>query len=282
MYGPVSCGTQRPVAQKARDAREIAQWRTLIAKRRSTVQAFNGAFGRVLMQARTETLRNLEIALGKSGSSSHVTGHTSQSVAKATATDLLFDLAKFSDAFLKAMEAQQRSALDTAGAQLFAEVGKDDPFKYPGAEVLNYLAARKKKLSDTPTQIHEEIKAALEEGLLAGETQNELASRVRSAFNGISSERARRIAMTETAAAYGAGRDEGMRQAGVQYKRWLTSGGDNVRSAHADANGQTVPVDEPFTVDGEALMYPGDDAGSAANVINCHCVSIAVASEEAS
>jgi uncharacterized protein with gpF-like domain len=89
--------------------------------------------------------------------------------------------------------------------------------------------------------------------------------------------RARRIAMTETAAAYGAGRDSAMKSAGVQWKQWLTSGNDNVRPYHAEANGQTVTIDEPFIVGGEELMHPGDDTGSAANVINCHCISIAVA-----
>jgi hypothetical protein len=32
-----------------------------------------------------------------------------------------------------------------------------------------------------------------------------------------------------------------------------------------------VPIDEPFIVSGEELMYPGDPSGSAGNVINCRC-----------
>lgn len=35
-----------------------------------------------------------------------------------------------------------------------------------------------------------------------------------------------------------------------------------------------IPVDKPFMIDGEALMYPKDPSGSAANTINCGCTSI--------
>jgi SPP1 gp7 family putative phage head morphogenesis protein len=175
------------------------------------------------------------------------------------------------------MRDRQKAALNTAGKQLLAEVGKDDPFTYPPAEVLDYLAGRENKLRDVPRSIFEEIKATIEEGLVKGETTQELTSRVRGAFNGVEAGRARRIARTETSAAYGAGREAAMQQAGIQYKKWLTSGNDNVRAAHAAANGQIVRIDETFTVDGESLAYPGDDAGSPGNVIECHCVSVATA-----
>ena len=257
-----SCHGDAGVSMKARSEREIAQWRTLMAKRRDTVQSFRGAFGRVLMAARRETLAKLE-------------GTGTKAITKAAVADFIFDLAKFTEGFLGAMRNQHRSALETAGKQLFAEVGKDDPFLYPAQEVLNFLTGRENKLRDVPGKIHEEIKAELEAGIVAGDTTAQLATRVRTAFNGVSSERALRIAMTETAAAYGAGRDEAMVQAGIQWKRWLTSGNSNVRAAHAGANGQTVRIDEAFEVGGEYLMFPGDDAGSAANVINCHCVSVA-------
>ena len=36
-----------------------------------------------------------------------------------------------------------------------------------------------------------------------------------------------------------------------------------------------IPLDEPFVVDGEELMYPGDENGSPENVINCQCIQIA-------
>jgi hypothetical protein len=56
-------------------------------------------------------------------------------------------------------------------------------------------------------------------------------------------------------------------------KEWVSRGDNKVRPAHISADGQVVAVNEPFTVMGERLMYPGDPAGSAANIVNCRCSS---------
>ncbi len=58
---------------------------------------------------------------------------------------------------------------------------------------------------------------------------------------------------------------------GIQYKQWLTAEDDLVRDTHAEADGQTVPVDQAFDVGGEQLDYPGDPAGSDAETCNCRC-----------
>ena len=54
-------------------------------------------------------------------------------------------------------------------------------------------------------------------------------------------------------------------------KEWVSVDDNRTREAHHHADGQVVPLDEPFIVDGEELMYPGDINGSASNVINCRC-----------
>ena len=43
------------------------------------------------------------------------------------------------------------------------------------------------------------------------------------------------------------------------------------REAHADADGQTVGLNDTFEVGGESLTGPGDPAGSDENTINCRC-----------
>lgn len=265
-----TCGHDNGATTKARDPKELSQWRTHMSQRLETVKNYSSAFGRILMAARRETLAKIESTAGKS------------TITRAAAADLLFDLGTFTAAFRGMIDKQTAATLQKAGQQLFTEVSKDDPFAYPPPAVIQFLQARQNKLTNVPQQIHDSIKIALEDGFNNGETMAQLASRVRSAFNGIDRERAHRIAMTETAACYGAARDEAMRQAGIQYKRWLTSGNDNVRSSHAAANGQTVHADSPFHVGGEDLAYPGDSRGSAENVINCHCVSIATAEKSPS
>lgn len=56
-------------------------------------------------------------------------------------------------------------------------------------------------------------------------------------------------------------------------KTWSAILDDRTRAAHAIADDQTVPQDEPFIVDGQKLMFPGDDSMGATleNIINCRC-----------
>ena len=67
-----------------------------------------------------------------------------------------------------------------------------------------------------------------------------------------------------------------MRATGVQEKKWVARRDKRVRESHAAADGQTVPLDEPFTVGGAPLMHPGDRNGPFAEVVNCRCVMVAV------
>lgn len=60
--------------------------------------------------------------------------------------------------------------------------------------------------------------------------------------------------------------------AGVELRKtWRATFDHRVRASHKGADGQTVFITDPFTVGGEALMYPGDPSGSAHNVKNCRC-----------
>jgi uncharacterized protein with gpF-like domain len=65
-------------------------------------------------------------------------------------------------------------------------------------------------------------------------------------------------------------------------KEWVSAMDDRVRSPengsefdHVAAHGEVVGLHEPFTRTGEALMHPGDSAGSAGNVIQCRCTMVA-------
>lgn len=54
-------------------------------------------------------------------------------------------------------------------------------------------------------------------------------------------------------------------------KTWISREDDRVRPAHAAAHGQVREISDPFLVGGEAMMFPGDPAGSAHNTVNCRC-----------
>lgn len=55
-------------------------------------------------------------------------------------------------------------------------------------------------------------------------------------------------------------------------KTWRTVGDDRVRPDHADADGQTVGVDEPFAIGGFDAMFPGDPDLPGDLAINCRCL----------
>lgn len=58
-------------------------------------------------------------------------------------------------------------------------------------------------------------------------------------------------------------------------KKWETLGDSKVRESHSAAQGQTKDVEEPFTLAGGLLQYPGDTSlGASLNeIINCRCVT---------
>jgi SPP1 gp7 family putative phage head morphogenesis protein len=260
------------IFQKARDKREVAQWSTLMAMRRASVKAAQAKFNKVLFAARGEVLARIESAQGRIALAMGAT-------TRAAAADFIFDLKKFKERLLVEMRSAALDTLQKAGNELFKEVGKDDPWKLSDPVAQQFFKGRQNKLTDVADEVFATVKEELQEGIDAGESTKELADRVRGQFNDMSKERAMRIAATETQAAYGTARQVAMRDAGVQFKKWLTSGNANVRPAHQAANQQVVRIDEAFEVGGEQLMHPGDPAGSAENVINCHCVSVAVAEQ---
>jgi hypothetical protein len=56
-------------------------------------------------------------------------------------------------------------------------------------------------------------------------------------------------------------------------KRWDAIGDDKMRDWHAYADSQIVLAQEPFRVNGELLMYPGDTSlgATTSNIVHCRC-----------
>lgn len=90
------------------------------------------------------------------------------------------------------------------------------------------------------------------------------------------------ISRTEANSAMNAATLEASQAAAPQLNKvWVTTGAPPCngqgkgqqccRQWHYDVDNKSVPQDEPFIVMDEEMMYPGDPAGSGANVINCAC-----------
>lgn len=139
--------------------------------------------------------------------------------------------------------------------------------------VTDFIEARANQLAGHVTDTtYRAIQKALADGVLEGLGIDELAGRVRHVFDVASTSRAVTIARTEVISAYnGAATLEAAQlpEDVVAGKEWVATRDSRVREEHADADGQTVRVAEPFDVGGEQIDYPGD--GSAENSINCRC-----------
>lgn len=275
------------LATTKRSAHEVAQWRTHMAKRRVGEKRTHAAVTKNLMAARSEVLRNIERLVPVTPTDAEKST-MSQSLllqpfqkSGGLIFDLNFNKEHFTGSLLGDLNKAAKQNMFEAGQQLFLEIGNDDPFTIPDPQVLLQLKKRTNLLRDVPDEMYKTVQNALVKGLEEGEGRGELSNRVRGVFNDMNRGRANTIAQTETASAYGFGRKHGMTESGVGFQQWLSSADDKVREEHAEANGQVVEVDEPFDVDGEELMYPGDsDGGSAGNVINCRCVAIPVLDED--
>jgi hypothetical protein len=131
------------------------------------------------------------------------------------------------------------------------------------------------------------VKGVVQRAFLGGQTMGEIIDQVGTAmeggkFSGIFTDvgdRAMRIAFNEILRVHsisGQARLEDLasRNKAIK-KRWLHIPAARVpRLGHMLADGQTVPVDEPFEIEGEELMFPRDPSGSPENTIFCHCVSV--------
>lgn len=99
--------------------------------------------------------------------------------------------------------------------------------------------------------------------------------------------RAATIARTETHAAASYATDAATRELNLpnQKKRWVSVSDGRTRTAHAQANGQEVDIDEKFLIriGGREvnMAYPHDGSGGPANNINCRCIAVYFTDEDA-
>lgn len=195
------------------------------------------------------------------------------------AGDVLFEFDAVTGKLKKALDPNWRAALDRGANALLAEVGADLSFSLLDPRVLSYLASKNMKIRNVTDTLREEARRIINEGIAQGWTVDQMAEALRESFE--SPYRSRLIARTETIDAFSEGRHDAMILAGVESKEWLTARDDRVRESHIEADGQVVPLGEPFTLgSGASMMRPLDDTlgAEAGDICNCRCVELAVIS----
>jgi hypothetical protein len=94
-------------------------------------------------------------------------------------------------------------------------------------------------------------------------------------IDALSQDRATRIAMNEANIIHNYKRHMELVKTQLTHT-WDATLDEVTRPHHWAADGMTVPVDEPFVIAGEKMMFPGDDSlgATAKNLINCRCVEL--------
>lgn len=67
---------------------------------------------------------------------------------------------------------------------------------------------------------------------------------------------------------------EGILDARLPYKQWVSRHDAKTRPSHMEADGQIVSVSGYFEVGGDRLRYPGDPLGSPEEIANCRCIVV--------
>jgi len=120
----------------------------------------------------------------------------------------------------------------------------------------------------------QKITSEITQGILTGESIPKIADRLQNVTD-MNRNSAIRNARTAITGAENAGRIESYHYAesiGITLqKEWLATLDDRTRDEHRALDGQRVDVDEPFEVDGEKIMFPGDPNAEGYLVFGCRC-----------
>mgnify|MGYP006921304734 CR=1 FL=1 len=140
------------------------------------------------------------------------------------------------------------------------------------AYVRKATAAKVTRVTDTTKN---DIKRIVEQGVNDGLSTYDIGQLIEAQqLDQIIPRRSEVIARTEIVQASNAGSVAGAKSTGLDLrKEWISNRGPNTREAHADADGETVGMDELFIINGDELEFPGDSANGAeaGNVIQCEC-----------
>lgn len=180
---------------------------------------------------------------------------------------ILFVLYEWDEKLLKTMEPLVRASVENGGTLLIEDFGLDITFDFTSPFVEEFFKGREKLIKGINTKTFNELKSTLNEGLVNGETIEQLRGRIEHVYKIAEGPRSALIARTEVNTANNFGHMESMRQAGLEKKEWVTAG-DGVpptRQTHMDNELQgCIGLNDIFEGTGEE--YPGEP--------NCRCVVI--------
>lgn len=188
----------------------------------------------------------------------------------------LLDWAEAAGSFKAAIEPIIHATLLQAGQDASQAIGTTfDPFT---PAIVEYFQNRSTKVAkDVTDETEKQLRAALSQGVLAGESTYELRARVESVMGSASTMRADRIARTEVSRAQGYGDIQAWSQSGLVAGKEFYTARDELVCLHCRSlDGKTFDLSDnifdkgdSLTIDGKTQHYNYDDIPSPPLHVNC-------------
>jgi hypothetical protein len=187
---------------------------------------------------------------------------------------------KWDDLATDYSEQVARDVLAAPYKDLFADgtVFESRPF------VRNWIAGRANRLAQVPNEVFGLVSHIIDSATVNGASIPDVQNQIEQLFGDTSTPkwkaRARTVARTEVVGAYNGGLHDAFSMIvaadpDTDYvKRWLATEDARTRPDHVEADGQTVPFGQPFTVGGFQMQHPHDPTAPAKEVVNCRCVEL--------
>jgi len=172
--------------------------------------------------------------------------------------DEIIDWKGYEKQFAKDVRAILGLIIEEIGEAEFARIiGDGEKFDPKTAEINIFLETTANENSIAVNrETEKQIKATLKEGIAGGESTNELKARVESVFGTASTQRAYKIALTESAIAQNYADVQAWKQSGVVVaKEWFTAEDGTVCGWCAEMDGKQIPLDDDFFEKGDWFSY---------------------------
>ena len=152
-------------------------------------------------------------------------------------------------------------------------VDNPDVLPPPGKKVSKAIAEGKAQLWDK-----QQLQSVAAQSILQGESMEQIADRLATAVGDSDVKAAVRNARTMYTGAENAGRQAAAERAtekGINItKVWVATLDMRTRHTHRLLDGQRKPINKPFVVEGDEIMYPCDLKAKPALIWNCRCAYI--------
>lgn len=248
-----------------------ASWKQFDLVSRSVAVRFQGGVRKLFKAQKNEVLGRL-----KAGKTSPLTALQRGEFKGEfdTVDSILFNMDEWVAKFTVAMDPTFRLAVLKGAEKAIADIAVGSTFEIGSPIVAAFLRDKEFKFS---FRVNDETLRSLRENLTAGLDANEsidqLTQRVQDIFRFADSVRAPRIAQTEVNTSTNFGIHDAYRQSEVvERKNWLSQRDGDVRESH-QLDTEIVALAETFS---NGLLYPGDPAGDASEIINCRCTTLPV------